>query len=147
VTERLDDAQIVAHASDMLPGQPGAVLAARESLLEQRPDAVSTLLELHLRATHALVDTPQQVAPSVREFVGKRLVPLETVEAALSSPFANYGADPHAIVEGTRTMHDFQLANGTLKQGLDIDTLFDTRWYDDLTASADADAEEGDTTP
>ncbi|USZ49585.1 ABC transporter substrate-binding protein [Halomonas sp. DN3] len=147
VTERLDDAQIVAHASDMLPGQPGAVLAARESLLEQRPDAVSTLLELHLRATHALVDTPQQVAPSVREFVGKRLVPLETVEAALSSPFANYGADPHAIVEGTRTMHDFQLANGTLKQGLDIDTLFDTRWYDDLVASADADAEEGDTSP
>ncbi len=29
--------------------------------------------------------------------------------------------------------------------GLDIDTLFDTRWYDDLTASADA--EEGDATP
>jgi len=131
VTERSEDAQVVARGSDMLPGQPGAVLAARESVLEEHPEAIRQLLALHLRATERLEHAPDAAAPAVREFIGKRLVPLDTVEAALNSPSSNYLSDPHAILAGTRTMHDYQTESGTLKKAVDIEQLFDTRWYDD----------------
>ncbi|HAJ20437.1 MAG TPA: nitrate ABC transporter substrate-binding protein, partial [Rhodospirillaceae bacterium] len=41
-------------------------------------------------------------------------------------------ADPTQIVDGTREMHDFQLEIGTLKDEVDIDSLFDTSFYDGL---------------
>ena len=47
---------------------------------------------------------PERAAPHVREFIGKRLVPLETVEAALQSPSSNYLSDPHAIIEATQPL-------------------------------------------
>jgi len=133
VQDRVPDARVVARAEEMLPGQPGAVLAAREGVLAEHPDAIAALMRLHLRATRMLVEAPERAAPHVREFVGKRLIPLETVERALASPAANYLADPHAIREGTRRMHDFQLAQGSLKRSVDLDALFDTSFYDAAT--------------
>jgi len=130
VQERDDSARVVARADEMLPGQPGAVLAARESVLAEHPEAMRELMALHLRATEVLVEEPERAAPHVREFVGKRLIELDTVEAALRSPSSNYLADPHAILEATRTMHDFQAAQGTLRKRVDLDALFDTDLYD-----------------
>ncbi|MCL7941707.1 ABC transporter substrate-binding protein [Halomonas sp. ATCH28] len=130
VQERDDSARVVARADEMLPGQPGAVLAARESVLADHPEAMRALMALHLRATEVLVEEPERAAPHVREFVGKRLIGLDTVEAALRSPSSNYLADPHAILDATRTMHDFQAAQGTLKKRVDLEALFDTGLYD-----------------
>ncbi|MDW7746672.1 ABC transporter substrate-binding protein [Halomonas sp.] len=130
VQERDDSARVVARADEMLPGQPGAVLAARESVQAEHPEAMRELMALHLRATEVLVEEPERAAPHVREFVGKRLIELDTVEAALRSPSSNYLADPHAILEATRTMHDFQAAQGTLRKRVDLDALFDTDLYD-----------------
>ncbi|MFY0992284.1 ABC transporter substrate-binding protein [Halomonas sp. C05BenzN] len=130
VQERDDSARVVARADEMLPGQPGAVLAARESALADHPEALRALMALHLRATEVLREEPGRAAPHVREFVGKRLIGLDTVEAALRSPSSNYLADPHAILEATRTMHDFQAAQGTLRKRVDLDALFDTGLYD-----------------
>jgi len=133
VQARDASARVVARADEMLPGQPGAVLAARESALTAHPQALQALMALHLRATEMLRDAPEQAAPHVRAFVGKRLIGLDTVEAALRSPSSNYLADPHAIREGTQVMHDFQAAQGTLRTPVDLDTLFDTGLYDALT--------------
>ncbi|QFT83506.1 Putative aliphatic sulfonates-binding protein precursor [Halomonas sp. THAF12] len=137
VQQRDDGARVVARADEMLPGQPGAVLAAREETLAEHPEAMKQLMALHLRATEMLTEDPEGAAPSVREFVGKRLIPLETVEAALASPSSNYVADPHAIREGTRRMHDFQLEQGSLRQAVDLDALFDTSLYDAVVAEND----------
>lgn len=134
VQQRDDQARVVARADAMLPGQPGAVLAAREAVLVDHPEAMQALMSLHVRATEMLVENPNHAAPHVREFVGKRLIPLETVEVALSSPSSNYGSDPHAIREGTRRMHDFQIEQGSLKKSVDLDALFDTSLYDAVIA-------------
>ncbi|MBS9403478.1 ABC transporter substrate-binding protein [Halomonas sp. TRM85114] len=134
VQQRDDRARVVARADAMLPGQPGAVLAAREAALAEHPEAMQALMALHLRATEMLVEDPDRAAPHVREFVGKRLIPLETVEAALASPASNYGSDPHAIREGTRRMHDFQVDQGSLQKPVDLDALFDTSLYDTVVA-------------
>jgi NitT/TauT family transport system substrate-binding protein len=135
VRDRLPGARVVARAPEMLPGQPGAVLAAREQVLADHPDALQRLVELHVRATTMLENEPVAAAPHVREFVGKRLIPLETVEAALQSPASNYAADPHGIREGTQRMHDFQIGQGSLTQAVDLDALFETRLYDQVDAA------------
>jgi len=133
VQERDDSARVVVRADEMLPGQPGAVLAAREATLEEHPEAMRELMALHLRATDMLLEEPERAAPHVREFVGRRLIDLATVEAALGSPSSNYISDPHAIREGTRRMHDFQLSQGTLRKEVDLDALFDTRLFDEVS--------------
>ena len=121
----------------MLPHQPGAVLAVREAVLEEHPEAIQALVAQHVRATEMLENDPAQAAPYVREFVGKRLIDEETVTAALSSPSSNYLADPHMIIDATRTMADFQRRIGTLKKPVDVDALFDTSVYDAVMSSTE----------
>lgn len=132
VQERDPQARVVARGSDMLPNQPGAVLAVRESTMAEHPEAIKRLVALHIRATEMLEQEPKKAAPHVREFVGKRLIKLATVEKALASPSSNYHADPHGIMAATQVMADFQQAQGTLKKAVDIDALFDTAIYDSL---------------
>jgi NitT/TauT family transport system substrate-binding protein len=138
VQERDASARVVVRAAEMLPGQPGAVLAARESTLAEHPEAMRKFMALHLQATDLLLDEPKRAAPHVREFVGRRLIDLATVEAALSSPSSNYISDPHVIREGTRRMHDFQLSQGTLRKEVDLDTLFNTRLFDEISEKLSA---------
>lgn len=137
VQQRDPDARVVARGNDMLPHQPGAVLAVREAVLEEHPEAIQALVAQHVRATEMLENDPAQAAPYVREFVGKRLIDEETVTAALSSPSSNYLADPHMIIDATRTMADFQRRIGTLKKPVDVDALFDTSVYDAVMSSTE----------
>ncbi|WP_280541807.1 ABC transporter substrate-binding protein [Chromohalobacter sp. 11-W] len=137
VQQRDPDARVVARGGDMLPHQPGAVLAVRESALKAHPEAIRKLVAQHIRATDMLENDPAQAAPYVREFVGKRLIDEETVKTALSSPSSNYLADPHAITDATRIMADFQQRIGTLKKPVDVDALFDTSVYDAVMTSSE----------
>ncbi|MCK0753326.1 ABC transporter substrate-binding protein [Chromohalobacter japonicus] len=137
VQQRDPDARVVARGNDMLPHQPGAVLAVREAVLEEHPEAIQALVAQHVRATEMLENDPAQAAPYVREFVGKRLIDEETVTTALSSPSSNYLADPYMIIDATRTMADFQRRIGTLKKPVDVDALFDTSVYDAVMSSTE----------
>ena len=130
VQERVDGARVVAEADAMLPGQPGAVLAAREAAISEHRGALIDLLRLHIRATEQLNTQPDEAAPYVRAFVGQRLIPEATVARALRSPASNYVADPRAIRAGTQRMHDFQIAQGSLGRAVDLDALFDVSLYE-----------------
>lgn len=138
VQERDSTARVVARANEMLPGGEGSVLAAREATLEKHPEAMRKLMALHLRATEMLLNEPERAAPHVREFVGRRLINLATVQAALSSPSSNYISNPHAIREGTQRIHDFQLTQGSLRKAVDLNMLFDTRVYDEVSEGLSA---------
>ncbi|NVK41061.1 MAG: ABC transporter substrate-binding protein [Oceanospirillaceae bacterium] len=133
VTQRRDDARVVARGSEMFPHQPGAVLAVREALIAEQPELVQALVKAHADATTLLKDNPAAAAPAVGKYVGGGRLPAEVVEKALRSSAANFEADPNAIVDGTREMRDFQAELGTLKAEVDLDALFDTRFYDQLT--------------
>jgi NitT/TauT family transport system substrate-binding protein len=140
VQERVDGARVVARADAMLPGQPGAVLAAREAAIREHRDALVDLLRLHIRATEQLNAHPDETAPYVRAFVGQRLIPEATVARALRSPASNYVADPEAIREGTQRMHDFQIAQGSLGRAVNLDALFEISLYEQaLEATPDDD--------
>lgn len=130
VQERDPSTQILTRADAMFPGQPGAVLAVRSSLIGEHPEAVQRLVELHVRATAFLQESVEESANHAVEFIGAGLVNPSTIEAALRSPSTNYMADPREIREPTQRMHDFQLETGSLAAPVDLDELFDTSFYE-----------------
>lgn len=133
VLDRKEDAQVVAAGSEMFPHQPGAVLAVRESLINEQPELVKALVKAHIEATDQLRNQPEQAAKAVGKYVGGGRLPADIVLKALERSSEQFQADPNAIIEGTRTMRDFQAELGTLKANVDLSTLFDTRFYDELT--------------
>lgn len=130
VQERDPSTEVLTRANAMFPGQPGAVLAVRSQLIEENPEAVQRLVDLHVRATAFLQTNIERSAEHAVEFIGAGLVETATIEAALRSPSTNYMADPREIREPTRRMHDFQLETGSLAAPVDLDALFDTSFYE-----------------
>ena len=54
VESKLEGAKVVARATDMMNGQPGSTIAAREETIAKRRDALVKLVELHIKATELL---------------------------------------------------------------------------------------------
>ncbi|WP_432696593.1 ABC transporter substrate-binding protein [Marinobacterium sp. YM272] len=132
VLDRKEEAKVVAAGSEMFPNQPGAVLAVREHLINDRPELVKALVKAHIDATEQLRNQPEQVASAVGKYVGGGRLPADIVLKALQRSGHQFEANPNAIVDGTLTMRDFQAELGTLKAQVNLDELFDTRFYDEL---------------
>jgi NitT/TauT family transport system substrate-binding protein len=135
VQERDPNTRILADGNAMFPNQPGAVLAVRERTIAASPKAVAQLVALHVRASELLRTNPDGVAPFVRDAIGKGLISLATIDAALKSKAMHPVADPHAIIAATRAMQDFQLSLGVMAKPVVIDELFDTKFYDAAVSS------------
>ncbi len=135
VQERVPGSKVIARASEMLPNQPGSVVAVRESALLEKREAIEKLVALQVRATKWINEDPKRAAKHVLEFVGKGLVPLQTMEKAMVSPSSNFEANPHQIIEPTKLMHAFQLEIGAQTRKVPLDELFDTSIYDKVTAA------------
>lgn len=136
VRRRLDDTVMVAQGAQMFPKQPGAVLAVREHVIEERREAVAALVELHVRATALIGEQPERAARHIHAFLGRGLVPLEVFEEALASPLSHFVADPREIIAATKVMHDFAAEIGTLKNPVDLDEMFDPSFFEALPAPA-----------
>jgi NitT/TauT family transport system substrate-binding protein len=132
IGDKKDDAKVVASGSGMFPHQPGAVLVVRESLINQNPELVKALVKAHIAATKQLRDDPEEAVKAVGKYVGGGRLPKKIVLNALKNSHDQFEANPNAIIDGTRTMHDFQAAQGTLKVKVDLEALFDVRFYNDL---------------
>lgn len=134
IRERLDETYMIAQGGQMLPNQPGAVVAVREIVIAEKRDAVAKLVALHIRATKLINEDPKRAAKHVHAFLGQGLVPLETFEKALTSSISNFVDDPRAIIPATKVMHDFSAELGTLKKPVPLDQLFDSSFYEAATA-------------
>ncbi|KAB7623902.1 ABC transporter substrate-binding protein [Alkalilimnicola sp. S0819] len=135
VTERMPAARVVVSGAALFPDQPGAVLLVRERLIEQQPELVRALVAAHVEATETLREQPAEAAPVVGRYVGGGRLPVAIVERAIRNSRENFRADPNSIIEGTRRMRDFQAELGTLKVDVDLEALFDTRFYDELAGA------------
>lgn len=126
---KVEGSKVVASGSELFPGQPGAVLAVREALIERAPQLVQAMVNAHVRATEKLRTDPAGSAAAVGKYVGGGRMPEAVVLKALQSSQAAFVADPDYIVPGTKRMHDFQEEQGSLKAKVDLDALFDTSFY------------------
>lgn len=136
IKERLDDADVVATGGTMLPKQPGAIVAVRESALAEHPEAIKKLVALHKRATELIASDPDRAAKDVHAAIGRGLVSVETIRTALESRLNLFVADPRLIIEATKTMHDFQAEIGALKKPVPLDQLFDTSIYESIAGGS-----------
>ena len=130
VESKLKGSKVIARASDMMDGQPGSTIAARENVIAEHRDALVKLVELHIKATRLLQDDPAAAAPHVRDFVAKGLIDVETIEKSLKSPSSNFAADPNSILKETEYMADFQKSE-KIKTKVSTDGLFDLSIYND----------------
>jgi len=133
VLDRRPDAKVVASGSAMFPHQPGAVLVVRESLIKQHPEVVKALVKAHIAATNELRNHPEKAEKAVGKYVGGGRLPANIVLTALKNSADHFQADPNTIIDGTRTMRDFQASQGTLKANLNLKALFDVSFYNELT--------------
>jgi NitT/TauT family transport system substrate-binding protein len=130
VESKLEGSKVVARASDMMDGQPGSTIAARENIIAEQRDALVKLVELHIKATELLKSDPAAAAPHVRNFVAKGLIDVETIQKSLESPSSNFAADPNGILEQTEYMADFQQTE-KINTKVSTDGLFDLSIYKD----------------
>lgn len=130
VESKLEGAKVVARASDMMDGQPGSTIAAREHVIAEQRDALVKLVELHIRATELLMNDPAAAAPHVRDFVAKGLIDVETIQKSLESPSSNFAADPNGILQQTEYMANFQ-QDEKINTKVSTDGLFDLTIYRD----------------
>ncbi|PSL10943.1 NitT/TauT family transport system substrate-binding protein [Marinobacterium halophilum] len=130
--DRLPDARVVASGSEMFPNQPGAVLVVRETLINEQPETVQALVAVHAEVSRLLREHPEQAVTAVQRYVGGGRLSAAIVQRALENSSAHFVDDPRQIIDGTRAMHDFQAELGTLKADVDLDQLFNTRFYETL---------------
>ena len=130
VESKLPDAKVVVRANEMMPGQPGSTIAARENIIAEHRDALVKYMELHIKATKLLIDEPGRAAPHVANFVAKGLVDVATIQKSLQSPSSNFKSDPAGILEQTAYMAEFQKSE-KIKTKVSTDGLFDLTIYRD----------------
>lgn len=130
VESKLEGAKVVARATDMMDGQPGSTIAARENTIEEHRDALVTLVKLHIRATELLKNDPAAAAPHVQAFIAKGLIDVETIQKSLESPSSNFEADPNKILSQTEYMAEFQKIE-KVNTKVSTDGLFDLSIYAD----------------
>ena len=130
VESKLKGAKVVARASDMMDGQPGSTIAARENIIAEHREAVVKLVELHIKATELLQNDPAAAAPHVAKFIAKGLIKVELIQKSLESPSSNFAADPNAILKDTQYMADFQQTE-KINTKVSTDGLFDLSIYNE----------------
>ena len=129
VASRVPSAKVLASGEELFPGQPGAILAVRESLIAEHPELVQAMVDSHQKATVLLNNDPETAGVSVQKYVGGGRLKQELVVQAIHNSNKRFVADPNYILDGTREMHDFQNDIGTLKAPVNIDELFDLEFY------------------
>lgn len=121
-------AKVVVTGVEMMTNMPGAVVAVSGALVRNQPGVVQKLVTLHHRATEFLIRRPEAAAVHIHAVLGNG-VSLDAIERAITSPHTKFVSDPYRILSSTKSIHDFQLELGELKSPVDLDKLYETRFY------------------
>lgn len=130
VQQRDKSARILASGEQMFPHQPGAVVAVRQATIAAHRAAVETLIRLHIRATQLIRAHPRRAARDVESIIGQGLIPVATLEKALTSPAMHPISDPRRIMAAAENLARFQAQIGALPKPVPVDAMFDAALYD-----------------
>lgn len=121
------------YAADIMPGQPGAVLQPSQALIDDHPDLVRSLVDLHVRATEFIHDDRERAAEMASASIGEDVLPPAVSKEAIESPASTFISDPHRIVEKTLVYNDYHRKIGRVDEDLSEEAVFDHSFYDELT--------------
>ncbi len=121
------------YAGEIMPGQPGAVLQPSQSLIDDHPDLVRRLVEIHVRATEFIRENRMAAAGMASDVIGSDILPADVAERAIRSPASNFISDPHRIVDKTLVYNDFHQQLGSVDTDLAAEDVFDHGFYDEVS--------------
>ncbi|MEZ3117144.1 ABC transporter substrate-binding protein [Halobaculum sp. MBLA0147] len=122
------------YAKPIMPGQPGAVLQPSQSLIDDQPDLVRSLVDLHVRATEFIQNDRETAADMASEVVGTDVLPTEIARAAINSKASTFISDPAKIVDKSLVYNDFHQQLGNVDTDLSEDDVFDRSFYEEVSS-------------
>ncbi|MEF8774028.1 MAG: ABC transporter substrate-binding protein, partial [Halobacteriales archaeon] len=121
------------YAGEIMPGQPGAVLQPSRAVVDENPDLVRRLVEIHIRATEFIHENRQRAAEMASQVVGTDVLPTDMATEAINSPASNFISDPRRIVEKSLVYNDFHQRLGNVDVDLSESDVFDHSFYDEVS--------------
>jgi len=118
------------YAGEIMPGQPGAVLQPSQSLVDERPDFVQELVDIHVRATTFINENRSQAAEMASEVIGSDILAPEVATKAINSPASNFISNPKRIVDKSLVYNDFHQQIGAVDTDLSESDVFDHSFYE-----------------
>lgn len=129
IRHRIPGMRVLATGHDLMPGQPGSVLAIVNENAPDRAAWKSAFLASFVKATHLLATDPEQVEPYVQQALGGGMLPKEIVIEALKASASGYVSDPAAIETAVGQLQDFEVQTGVLHKAEPVSALFDLDSY------------------
>jgi NitT/TauT family transport system substrate-binding protein len=129
VTKRDPRNRVVALGGAMFPNQPGTVVAFSGNFLSRDRAAAQAIVNGVVKAVALIKSNPDKAAPHIEAMLGKGIVDVATIKAALTSPASKFVADPDVIVDATREMQAYQVKLGSLDKEYPLEGLFDRSFY------------------
>ena len=120
----------IVGGGEILENQPGAVLVVTEELIENNPELVEKLVELHLRASELAIADRDRAAEIASSYIGDDILSVEIARIALDSNSLRVQPNPYSILESTEAYNAFQVALGVFDEPVTQDQLFDLSFYD-----------------
>ncbi|WP_408744528.1 ABC transporter substrate-binding protein [Acetobacter indonesiensis] len=125
VRARVPEARTLATGHDLLPDQPGSVLAIVKPEAPEHQAWAKPLAGLFVRATTLLANHPDEAAPFVTKALGGGILNEDVMKKALERSASRFVSDPTRIVEGVKQLQDFEVEQGLLRKAQPVDDLFD----------------------
>lgn len=120
------------YAGEIMPGQPGAVLQPSQSLVDDNPALVQSLVDIHVRATEFIHENRNQAAEMASEVIGSDILTPETASRAINSPASNFISNPRRIVDKSLVYNDFHQQLGSVDTDLSETDVFDHSFYEEV---------------
>lgn len=125
VRSRLKDVRTLASGHDLLPDQPGSVLAIVNPDAPDRQAWAKVLGGLFARATTLLATHPDDAAPFVTKALGGGILSEDVLKKALEGSASRFVSDPTRIIAGVQQVQDFEVEQGLLRKAQPVEDLFD----------------------
>ena len=125
VRSRLKDVRTLASGHDLLPDQPGSVLAIVNPDAPDRQAWAKVLGGLFVRATTLLATHPDDAAPFVTKALGGGILSEDVLKKALEGSASRFVSDPTRIIAGVQQVQDFEVEQGLLRKAQPVEELFD----------------------
>ncbi|WP_436909065.1 ABC transporter substrate-binding protein [Halosimplex marinum] len=122
------------YAGEIMPGQPGAVLQPSQSLVDDNPDLVQELVDIHIRATEFIHENRDQAAEMASEVIGSDILTSEVATRAINSPASNFVSNPKRIVEKSLVYNDFHQQLDSVETDLSESDVFDHSFYEEASS-------------
>jgi NitT/TauT family transport system substrate-binding protein len=129
VADRLPQSKVLATGHDLMPGQPGSVLAIYQPGTPKGAEIAEKLLRLHLRATALINGHPDEAAPFILKALGAGILTEAQIARALAASKDSFVTDPARIVNQVARIQDFEVKLGTVKTATPVTDLFDLTFY------------------